>query len=120
MLRKQNKTLKVRAAAMDEWIRGITNISSKVQYANIKGQGVTRGLQYQTAQCVNCRECSHLQRHYDQATKGLRSQNAWHFHCGKYVHLQQKCEQGISKGNGSSKYEPERRPRLLGGVQAMC
>ena len=75
MLRKQNKTLKVRAAAMDEWIRGITNISSKVQYANIKGQGVTRGLQYQTAQCVNCRECSHLQRHYDQATKGLRSQN---------------------------------------------
>ena len=91
-----------------EWIRGITNISSKVQYANIKGQGVARGLQYQTAQCVNCRECSHLQRHYDQATKGLRSQNAWHFHCGKYVHLQQKCEQGISKGNGFSKYKPGR------------
>lgn len=33
---------------------------------------------------------------------------------GKYGHLKQNCEQGISKGNGFSKYKPGRWPRLSG------
>lgn len=77
-------------------------------------QGIARGLQYQTAQCVNWRKFSHLQRDCDAATKDLSSQNAWCFNCGEHAHLQQKCEPGFSKGNGFPKYKPERRPRHLG------
>jgi hypothetical protein len=41
-------------APMEEWIRDVTNIGSNVYHANIIGQVIVRGLEYQNAWCINC------------------------------------------------------------------
>jgi hypothetical protein len=53
---------------MDKWIKDTTDIGCNMYYAKIIG------LQYQNAQCYNCRKYVHLQRDRDQGPKGLRSQ----------------------------------------------
>lgn len=78
------RQLKARAETFNKWIKDtIINTGSHETHANITGQAIAKGLQYQNDQCFNCRKFSHLQRACDQATKSLGSKNAQCVNCEK-------------------------------------